>query len=126
MPMCIKDNEMFESDSWDLKSYQEDCKKKFGVAFERPDDAVREYGGKEAPFSNIIFSNGLLDPWSAGGNLQAKTSATYSILIPNAAHHLDLRASNPQDPQSVVSARQEIVKILRAWINIYDKQHQHW
>lgn len=51
------------------------------------------------------YSNGQLDPWSAGGVLETLTSDLPAVLIPNAAHHLDLRAKNPADTIDVVEAR---------------------
>jgi lysosomal Pro-X carboxypeptidase len=60
-----------------------------------------------ADLSNIIFSNGQLDPWNAGGvNTQVSPDVTI-IYIEQAAHHLDLRLPNATaDPASVVAARQ--------------------
>ena len=40
-----------------------------------------------------------------------------SVLIPEGAHHLDLRASNPLDPKSVVDARNVHKENIRKWIN---------
>lgn len=122
MPMCNEDNVMFERFDWNLQTYRENCQKKFGVAFTRDDDAVLQYGGKTAPYSNVIFTNGLLDPWSAGGMLQTSLPSVYSILIPNSAHHLDLRASNPADPQMVSTARRDIENILKNWIKMYKNE----
>ncbi len=56
--------------------------------------------------SNIIFSNGELDPWHAGGVLENVSDQTISIYIENSAHHLDLRLPNEADPDSVKAARQ--------------------
>ncbi len=32
------------------------------------------------------------------------------------AHHLDLRGSNPQDPESVIQARLQEVAYLKQWL----------
>lgn len=67
MPMCSTASEMFEEQPWNLTSYSETCYKKWGV---RPvaNLVLGEYGGAQvSTYSNVVFSNGLLDPWSAGG-----------------------------------------------------------
>jgi len=72
--------------------------------------------------SNIIFSNGELDPWRAGG-LNDQIVGNDKILvqfISQAAHHLDLREPNDEhDPQSVKDARTAQVKAMRGWIHEY-------
>jgi lysosomal Pro-X carboxypeptidase len=73
MPMSSDpDNSMFQPFSWDLKSYDQFCMENYGVK-PRPYWITSEYGGKNIKAvlknsaSNIVFSNGLLDPWSGGG-----------------------------------------------------------
>jgi len=48
--------------------------------------------------SNIIFSNGELDPWQAGGVLSKINDDIVNIYIESSAHHLDLRLPNAADP----------------------------
>lgn len=55
--------------------------------------------------SNIIFSNGELDPWQAGGVTFEVSNETTVLYIEKSAHHLDLRLPNPADPATVTEAR---------------------
>lgn len=117
MPMCANGiNDMFEPSKWNFKQYSDNCYNQFKV---RPvvDMAVHNYNGKNIhTASNIIFSNGLLDPWSAGGVLTKVSRSIQTIIIPDAAHHLDLRESNKADPISVVAARKIYKHTIRHWI----------
>lgn len=67
----------------------------------------------------LRFSNGLLDPWASGGVLRNLSSSAIAILIPDAAHHLDLRESNGNDPYSVILARKFHRYSIRKWIEEY-------
>lgn len=69
--------------------------------------------------SNIIFSNGLLDPWSGGGVLRSPNERISIVIIPDGAHHLDLRGANKDDPISVQMARQNELEIIKHWIKEY-------
>jgi Serine carboxypeptidase S28 len=82
--------------------------------------------------SNIIYSNGLLDPWSAAGvyNPTASTrimdgltvqtinnASTYAIIMDYGGHHTDLMYSDDRaDPPSIRMARQWQEGIIREWI----------
>jgi hypothetical protein len=75
------------------------------------------YGGlRIGAASNIVFSNGQHDPWSAGGVLCAPSPTTVSFLIPSAGHHLDLFFSTPEDSPSLRKARALEEKYIRRWI----------
>ncbi|XP_075148084.1 lysosomal Pro-X carboxypeptidase [Haematobia irritans] len=121
MPMCSTPDTMFRPKEWNFKEYSENCMKKYRLMPKLNDITVR-YGGKDVrDISNIIFSNGLLDPWSGGGFLQTDNEAIHIIIIPEGAHHLDLRATNPKDPRSVLEARERESSIIAKWIAEY-----HW
>jgi len=66
--------------------------------------------------SNIIFSNGALDPWHGSGVKENIGSSIFALLIKDAAHHLDLRSPHPADPNSVIQARQTEMNIIRGWL----------
>jgi lysosomal Pro-X carboxypeptidase len=119
MPFCYDGtNDMFEASKWDLDAYTKQCQEEWGVT-PRPYMAKRMYGGRNLKSaSNIVFSNGLEDPWSSGGVISQKTTSkkVVAVLIPNGAHHLDLRAANTKDPNSVVQARDIERQNIEKWI----------
>ncbi|GFY71245.1 lysosomal Pro-X carboxypeptidase [Trichonephila inaurata madagascariensis] len=111
--------DMFEPKSWDFNEFSLECWKKFNV---KPNENVSYimYGGKDiTASSNIIFTNGRLDPWYGGGILQSLSDTLIAIVIEDAAHHLDLRSSNAADPDSVKNARYTIKKWIYKWISEY-------
>jgi len=118
MPFCYDGtNDMFEKREWDLAQFTKDCQSTWGVT-PRPTMANTMYGGRDLEAaSNIIFSNGLLDPWSSGGVLRPVGGCT-AVIIPEGAHHLDLRAANPRDPISVRDARKTERKFIEKWIKM--------
>ncbi|XP_053526709.1 lysosomal Pro-X carboxypeptidase-like [Artibeus jamaicensis] len=117
MPFCTKGiDDMFEPHLWDLKEFSDDCFKQWGVK-PRPSWITTMYGGKNiGSHTNIIFSNGDLDPWSGGGVTKNITDTLVAITIPEGAHHLDLRANNAFDPETLLLARSLEVKYLKQWI----------
>nr|CAD7398982.1 unnamed protein product [Timema cristinae] len=125
MPMCSDgNNDMFEPQPWNFSEYSNTCYKKWKV-LPQQDLIVKLYGGKDiSTASNIVFSNGLLDPWSSGGVLRSLSKTVVSVIIPDGAHHLDLRASNPDDPVDVVIARNFHRKNIRTWINKHNKSNR--
>ena len=70
--------------------------------------------------SNIVFSNGLLDPWAAGGVLHNISASVIALLLPSGAHHSDLMFSNAADGADVVAARSVHRAHMRQWIRAYD------
>jgi hypothetical protein len=66
------------------------------------------YGGKRLKYAtNIVFSNGNLDPWyPAGVSTEALSTAgtdssVLALLIDQGGHHLDLFDATDEDPESV-------------------------
>ena len=98
------------------------CEKQFGVSPEWY-WARTSYGGLaglKSSISNIVFSNGLLDPWSAGGVRSAQGFASDSVkvvIMPFGAHHSDLMFANEKDTPDVKQAREIELKAIQEWID---------
>ncbi|KAL3199214.1 hypothetical protein MRX96_053737, partial [Rhipicephalus microplus] len=108
--------DMFFPYTWNATAELERCQKQFGIT---PDfyRTIMLYGGDRFDTAtNIIFSNGELDPWSALGVLEPLSDDVVVLKIPGAAHHADLRFSRPSDPPEVVRARQIERTYIRRWI----------
>ncbi|PSC70433.1 Lysosomal Pro-X carboxypeptidase [Micractinium conductrix] len=113
------EHDMFWSEPWDNDAAVAACKETWGVT-PRPLWATVQWGGKKlGAASNIVFSNGLLDPWSGGGVLGNVSAAkdVVAVIIPEGAHHLDLMFSNPADPPSVKEARAVEESYIAKWIS---------
>ena len=70
-------------------------------------------------FTDIFWSlSGQVDPWRAGGidhlkGVQPSIEFHMNLL---GGHHLDIRASNPADPQSVRDCRTKQKAAIARWI----------
>ncbi|CCI45534.1 unnamed protein product [Albugo candida] len=68
--------------------------------------------------SNIVFTNGMLDPWRCCGvkKSPARNKRIKVLNIEKAAHHLDLFFHHSDDPKAVIDARYVQVSNIRSWI----------
>ncbi|XP_043575891.1 uncharacterized protein LOC122564766 isoform X2 [Chiloscyllium plagiosum] len=92
------------------------CHSKWGVYPNSQWLKIQYWGDDYKAASNIIFSNGDLDPWANGGILKTMNPSVITFVIEGAAHHLDLRASNVADPPSVTVVRKMESSIIRKWV----------
>ncbi|XP_002737003.2 lysosomal Pro-X carboxypeptidase-like [Saccoglossus kowalevskii] len=117
MPSCSDGvHDMFPPNKWNFDDFVKECQNTWGVT-PRADWIVTHYGGKAiTASSNIIFSNGELDPWSGGGVLHSLSETLIAIVIKDGAHHLDLRSKDKGDPQSVIDARNQEKYHITKWI----------
>lgn len=100
MPIGYGPDSMFIEQSFDYDAYTQWCQNLYGLTPDY-DWALRYFGGFDInkdflAATNIVFSNGELDPWRAGG-LNANVTADGSgiaLYIESGAHHLDLRPPN--------------------------------
>lgn len=69
--------------------------------------------------TNVVFSNGRLDPWSEMGvvNQQQAGPGVRVIMMDQAAHHLDLFFEHPLDPPDVLNARKVEMEMVEAWVD---------
>lgn len=107
-------------EAWTNSQYEDYCRSKYGPDLSYKTDffSVDFWSDNIRSASNLIFSNGDLDPWHYGGVMHDIPQAPfiYPILIKGGAHHLDLRASNPRDPVSVTDARIMEKRIIESWL----------
>jgi len=71
--------------------------------------------------SRIIFSNGLLDPWSTHSVLHSLSDSLVVLNLTNGSHHSDLGAPpNPRpssdDSDELRAVRAEETRLLRMWL----------
>ncbi|XP_072947836.1 lysosomal Pro-X carboxypeptidase-like [Epargyreus clarus] len=117
MPMCTTGkDDMFEPFRWNFTWYRDVCHKKYNVYPRENAARVLYGGGLLRSASNIVFSNGLLDPWAGGGILTNISSTVVAVVLSDTAHHLDLMPSNPLDPPSVKMAREIHKQNIDRWI----------
>ncbi|XP_071496177.1 dipeptidyl peptidase 2-like [Diadema antillarum] len=111
--------DMFPSMPFTLEMRTEYCKDKYGVVPRGDWLAIQGFGKGLSQSSNIIFSNGLLDPWRGGGITESLSESLVAIPVPQGAHHLDLRGSNPKDPESVIQVRSQEKLIIKTWLDTW-------
>ncbi|KAG4183106.1 hypothetical protein ERO13_A09G087450v2 [Gossypium hirsutum] len=115
IPMGIGKRTMFQPESFNLNDFIQECKSLYGVP-PRPHWVTSYYGGHDIKLilhrfgSNIIFSNGLRDPYSRGGVLE---NISESVL---AVHTINEMKS---DPEWLVKQRETEVKIIKGWMAQY-------
>ncbi|VAI93025.1 unnamed protein product [Triticum turgidum subsp. durum] len=126
MPMTGSNESMFPPASFSYENTSEDCLRYYGVR-PRMHWITTEYGGHKIDKvlkrfgSNIIFSNGMRDPWSRGGVLKNISSSIIALVTEKGAHHLDFRFATKDDPDWVVEQRRQEVEIIHGWIDQYNK-----
>ncbi|XP_047058096.1 lysosomal Pro-X carboxypeptidase-like [Lolium rigidum] len=126
MPMNVSSESMFPPSGFSYEEGSEECVESYGV---RPRDhwITTEYGGTKIYQvlkrfgSNIIFSNGMRDPWSRGGVLKNISSSIIALVTEEGAHHLDFRSATKEDPDWVVEQRRQEVEIIQGWIDQYNQ-----
>ena len=128
MVMPISQNgvtDMFPQQLWSADQFVANCQQ-YQHLNPQFNWALDTFGGRNPNkdflhTSNIIFTNGDLDPWRAGGlthEVPGNKDITVKVLK-GGAHHLELRLPNAADPQDVVDVRNFIEQQIVEWIRQY-------
>jgi len=76
--------------------------------------------------SNIMMTQGDLDPWSTGGCTGVvannRTDGITVHFMKAAAHHLDIRWPNELDPPDVVRARTKTSELIGSWVKEWKRR----
>lgn len=123
VPMLLGDDPATSAFGWktyDKYSWDANCRSQFNL-IPQYDWVFKYFGGQNpgADFdasSNIIFSNGKLDPWSGGGVLTNVTDNNIALIVEDGAHHYDLRLPNEADTESVKEVRATEFHYIKKWI----------
>ena len=78
--------------------------------------------------SHVIFTNGLLDPWSSQSVTANVSRTLVAINIPDGSHHSDLGAPPnpyplPTDSAHLRAARAQQLTLLRTWLRELESSH---
>lgn len=121
---CNGTDIMYPCSEFDAKASSDSCSAEWGITprYTWVRDGLGGKHGFESA-SNIVFSNGRLDPWHGGGVLKSPAPTVVALLINDSAHHLDLMFSNPADPQSVIDARKIERENMKMWVEQAHGRH---
>ncbi|XP_059663365.1 uncharacterized protein LOC132309028 [Cornus florida] len=118
------DDTMFQPRPFNATNFINDCKSKYGVT-PRPHWVTTYYGGHDIKLvlqrfaSNIIFSNGLRDPFSGAGILEDISDTILAIYTAEGSHCLDMVLAQQSDPYWLVNQRQIEIQTIEGWIRKY-------
>ncbi|PON53409.1 Peptidase S, partial [Parasponia andersonii] len=110
IPIGISNDTMFPVWPFILEDFIKECNDFYGVP-PRPHWVTTYYGGHDIKLilhrfgSNIIFSNGLKDPYSSGGVLENISGSILAIKTTNGSHCLDILRAKETDPDWLVKQR---------------------
>nr|GME11670.1 lysosomal Pro-X carboxypeptidase-like [Ipomoea batatas] len=121
---CGDGDTMFFPAPFNLQQFSQNCINLFGVP-PRPHWITTYYGGQDIKLvlnkfgSNIIFSNGLRDPYSSGGVLENISDTILAVYTRNGSHCLDILGESKTDPVWLTEQRKREVDIIQGWITKY-------
>ncbi|KAF7805660.1 lysosomal Pro-X carboxypeptidase-like [Senna tora] len=119
-----RNDSMFPPSPFNMKSFVSECRTLYGV-LPQPHWVTTYYGGPDLKLilhrfaSNIIFSNGLRDPYSSGGVLESISDSVIAVSTVNGSHCLDILEAKASDPEWLIMQRKTEVNIIKGWIDEY-------
>ena len=114
-------------DDVQIPGVEDSCRLQFGDRIlDRRLWMLRSFGNGAqicAAVTNTIFSDGEKDPWRTGGvseNCSAYSidNSTLHITIEGAAHHQDLRTSDPRNAPTVDAAKELEKAYIKKWLGL--------
>ena len=123
--------DIFFPQPWNETRARERCLDTWGVE-PRASWADTQYGGRRLrSLSNVVWSNGALDPWSRLGVTEDSdflevldaSRGLEAVFLENGAHHLDFFWSRDDDAEDVRSARARETELVRRWI---EEKHERF
>ncbi|XP_057781886.1 uncharacterized protein LOC131000130 [Salvia miltiorrhiza] len=125
MPIGYEVNDtMFQASPFNLYKFIQDCEKLYGVT-PRPHWITTYYGGHDIKLvlkrfgSNIIFSNGLQDPYSSGGVLKDINKSIVAVTTVNGSHCVDIPPASETDPEWLITQRKIELQNIEGWLATY-------
>ncbi|KAL2630233.1 hypothetical protein R1flu_014919 [Riccia fluitans] len=122
MPLSYSKTSLYPPYEWSFEDFAEWCQSTYGVK-PRSHWIVEEFGANDIEAvlkrfgSNIVFSNGLVDPWSGGGVLKNISSSIVALVTTEGAHHIDLRPIDSSlDPHWLVEQRNAELAFIDKWL----------
>nr|CAD1824712.1 unnamed protein product [Ananas comosus var. bracteatus] len=121
----VSNSSMFPPSPYNFTDQVADCQESNEGIPPKPHWITTEFGGFDIKRtlkrfgSNIIFFNGLRDPWSGGGVLESLSESLIAIAAHKGAHHVDLRFSTNEDPKWLTEIREKEVQIIKNWLTEY-------
>lgn len=117
---------VFAPNCWSEDRFATYCEKTFGPKPRRSQIRADMFGSDERSFlsQSIVLTNGKLDPWSYAGigykernNPNAANALPPNVIwMDGASHHLDLWWPHPEDPPTVVDAREKVFQMISGWL----------
>uniref|UniRef100_A0ACD6A1L9 Uncharacterized protein n=1 Tax=Avena sativa TaxID=4498 RepID=A0ACD6A1L9_AVESA len=124
MSYGIRNGSVLPPEPFNMTDLLDGCRASTGLP-PRPYWIPEEFGGFDIAHvlkrtaSNIVFFNGLRDPWSSGGVLKSISKSIIALVEPKGSHHVDLRFSSKDDPDWLKKVRVKEARIVAHWLSQY-------
>ncbi|KMT13072.1 hypothetical protein BVRB_4g087110 [Beta vulgaris subsp. vulgaris] len=122
-PIGCTETTMLPSKPFDMTQFTASCQKRFGIV-PQPNTPISFFKARNIVESltgfggNIIFSNGLRDPFCSGGILENLSKTIVAVTSDEGSYTWDMNTIDEEhDPKWLKEKREEELKIFRHWIN---------